>query len=205
MFHTNTVERNTLQLFSEICQNKLFDNFYLAGGTALALQVGHRKSIDLDFFTNNPFDTEEVKRVFSEFGQVEITNQSTNTLQTFLGDVKVDFLSHRYPLINPIQNMQEFRVASIEDIIAMKLNAISNRGAKKDFYDIYFLLNRFNLDQMLSLFENKYENHNVMQVLKSLLYFEDAEEQPEPVLINDKVSWGDVKSKVIKSVNELLR
>ena len=204
MFYLNTVDKNTLAIFSAICTNKLLDHFFLAGGTALALQLGHRKSIDLDFFSTSSFETEEIKSVITELGEIEIINQASNTLQTFIGKVKVDFLSHQYPSIKPLITYDEFRLAAIEDIIAMKLNAINNRGAKKDFYDLYYLLKSFNIEFMLSLYESKYKNHNTMQLLKSLLYFEDAEEQPEPILINDKVNWREVKLKVTECVNKHL-
>lgn len=204
MLFPDTVDEKTLSLFSNICTDSAFDGFYLAGGTALALQIGHRVSIDLDFFSEESFSPDELQERLKAYGKIEIANTSKNTLQSFVGNIKVDFLSHKYPMIKAVEYHNKYRLASLEDISAMKLNAINNRGAKKDFFDVYFLLQKFSLGTLISFYHKKYPEQNDMQVVKSLLYFEDAEEQPNPILIDKSLKWPDIKGKLIEIVNDFL-
>lgn len=205
MLFKNTVEKATLNLLKDLNEKERLKDFFLAGGTALSLQIGHRKSIDLDFFTLENFSSNEIADSLSDFSNLEIINSSQNTLLTFIDNVKADFIRHHYPLIKNIKSIDGFRIASIEDISAMKLNAINNRGAKKDFYDLYFLLNEFKLTELIKLFEIKYPAFNRLQLLKSLLYFQDAENQPDPVLLKDNLSWKEVKKEITIVVSQLLK
>jgi predicted nucleotidyltransferase component of viral defense system len=191
-------------------QQKCLANFNLVGGTSLALQLGHRLSIDLDFFTVNDFETIEIVNELQNKLQFEIVLQKNNSLilnvefptnsKLF---VKVDILKYPYQLIDKVIQYDGIRLVSIIDIIPMKLSAIANRGAKKDFYDIYFLLNSMSLKEMLDLFSRKFPNINHFHLLKSLTYFDDADEDANPKIFT-KINWEQVKTKIENVTNELL-
>jgi predicted nucleotidyltransferase component of viral defense system len=144
MLQLKTIHEETFSLLNAISSHKEVQNFSLAGGTALALQLGHRISIDLDFFTQEPFDPNELFEFLRGAFTVSNCIQAKNSLSLFVKsqnkEVKVDLIRHNYPLLRPIQNLNHLQVFSLEDIAAMKLNAIANRGSKKDFYDIHALL-----------------------------------------------------------------
>jgi predicted nucleotidyltransferase component of viral defense system len=196
MLHLKTVNKGTFTLLKSLASQDKLQEFSLAGGTALALQFGHRVSMDLDFFTKSPFDSNELFEYLRDSYDVSYCSQSANSLSLFIKlqgeDIKVDFIRHNYPLLRPIRVIDKVRIFSLEDIAAMKLNAIANRGAKKDFYDIHALLNCFSLQDLLEFFEQKYEQMNSFTVVKSLVYFADADLEPEPVSLVD-VTWDDIK------------
>ena len=201
MLHLNTVEPETLSLLKTLLDHDECRCFALTGGTALALHFGHRISVDLDLFTQDRFDSNMLFESLrdSEMFRDSVTScsQSINSLSLFIKRkdkaVKVDFIRHHYPLLFPVQYIDDIRFFSVQDIAAMKLNAVANRGAKKDFFDVHRLLQQFSLTELLAFFENKYNQINSFTVLKSLLYFDDAEFEPDPIsLIN--TSWDEVKS-----------
>ncbi len=178
--------------------------FALAGGTNLSLRYGHRLSIDLDLFTNQSFSEAEVfDKLVIRFPGIIKTDEGKNTLSLMIDEVKVDLLAHRYPLLVDFTEETGIRLWSVNDVIAMKLGAVSGRGAKKDFWDIAELLNHFTLEQMLQLFNAKYTNSDRGYVVRSLTYFEDAEDQADPIVLND-VTWPEVKQRVLKAVKELI-
>ncbi len=206
MLQVNTINPNTLILLEELCGNIQLHHFALAGGTALTLQLGHRISIDLDFFTNEEFESNTLFEQLQEHYTITSCSQSTNSLNMFIltggNNIKVDFIRHNYPLIKPIQHLNEIRSFSIEDIAAMKLNAIANRGAKKDFFDIHALLDHFSAHQLLQFFENKYSQLNSFTVLKSLVYFDDADPEPDPISLRN-ASWTDIKQDLLKHMHSI--
>ena len=169
---------------------------YLAGGSALALQLGHRKSLDFDFFTDKNFDAEEVTNNLKKIGKYQTREQQTKTMTGVFNNVKFSLFFYQYPLIRPAKVFSKIRLASSEDIAAMKLTAIGDRGTKKDFIDLYFMVNRlFSLDKMLEFYEEKYHllEVNKFTLLKSLQYFEEADlaEMPKMVV---PIEWKKVKS-----------
>jgi len=188
-----------LELLREIQHLPILNDFYLVGGTALALHYGHRISVDLDFFTEKEFDTSILIDTFKEKYKLEILSQTKNTLTLNIRFVKTDFIRHNYPLLNSVQKIEGVKLLSIEDIAAMKLNSTMNRGSKKDFYDIYELLNHFDLEELVSFHASKYDFSSQLILLKSLIYFEDAEHEPDPVSVKD-ISWGAVKKKMVETV-----
>lgn len=200
MLHKNTVEPNTLELLKKLMSMQSLDNFFLVGGTALSLQIGHRKSIDLDLFSITEFDTQEILNYLKPD---LIIQESKRILQLVVQDVRVDIVNLPYPLIDNLIVVDNIRLASIKDIAAMKLKAIAGRGSKKDFYDIYFLLSYFSVKEMILFFKEKYADHEVFTVYKSLLYFEDADSEPEPILF-EKLEWKNVKDKIAIEVKEFL-
>ena len=201
MLHFNTVESETLKLLRDLQAHGECQHFSLAGGTALSLHLGHRISIDLDLFTQDQFDSSALFESFRDSelfrNAVASCSQTVNSLSMFIKtegeEVKVDFIRHHYPLLRSVQCIDDVRIFSVQDIAAMKLNAIANRGSKKDFFDVHSLLELFSLTELLAFFEEKYAQINSFTVLKSLTYFDDAEADPEPLSLVD-TSWHEVKN-----------
>lgn len=206
MLQLNTVHQGTFSLLKSLASLDKLREFYLAGGTALALQIGHRVSVDLVFFTLSMFDSNELFEFLKDSYEVSGATRSVNSLSLFvtLHDerIKVDMIRHNYPFLQPVKHVENIRLSSLQDIAAMKLNAVANRGAKKDFYDIYALLTRFSLKELLTSFQQKYEQLNSLTVLKSLVYFADADLEPDPVSLLD-VSWADVKKEITTRVQAI--
>ncbi len=183
--------------------NEFISQFVLVGGTALALQIGHRKSIDLDMFTNQDFDTENLVLNLIKQYDLVTTQQLPQTLIGSINGIKVDFIRFKYPFIRPIKTIDGIRMLSIEDIAPMKLDAITGRGSKKDFFDMFYLLQQFSLESMFALYQEKYPHQTIFHVARSLVYFEDAEHNPDPVLIDKKITWSKVKKALIQEVKKL--
>lgn len=204
MLQLNTIHNNTYLLLEALSKRDYLKDFALAGGTSLALQLGHRISIDLDFFTLKEFNSEKLMDQLNSEFDIRDINLAKNTLNLNVHfndqDIKVEFLRHNYMLLDKYLVVNNIRLYSIKDITAMKLNAIANRGSKKDFFDIYELLHKFLIVEMLDFFKEKYKNYNGFTVIKSLSYFEDANVEPDPMLINN-VSWTQVKKRLISEVN----
>ena len=177
-----------------------FANLRLAGGTALALQLGHRKSIDLDLFGEIDFENIDKPKAFSRFKKVIQLKKSKNINIFSIDDVKVDFVNYSYPWLQNQLLIDGIRLAGIEDIAAMKLAAITGRGSRKDFIDLFFLLQKYTLKQLLRFYNKKYFDGSEYLVLKSLTYFDDAELDPEVDMI-DKVTWVRVKQDILQVVH----
>ena len=204
MLYPATVEPNTLELLRRLMQQPMLESFGLAGGTNLALHYGHRLSVDLDLFTNQSFSEQELfDELVAAFPTISKTDEAKNTLSLFIEGIKVDLLAHRYPLVSPFTEKSGIRFWSIEDVIAMKLGAVSGRGAKKDFWDLAELLTHFPLVQMLQFFTTKYANSDPGYVVRSLTYFDDAELQIDPITLNG-ITWIEVKQRVLQAVRELV-
>jgi predicted nucleotidyltransferase component of viral defense system len=198
------IDSKTRQVLRKIRETQVLENFYLAGGTALSLILGHRKSIDLDFFSSS-FPKFEILVAKLKTLNPKVINQDKGTLDLYIDDVKVSFLEYKYPLVGDFLEFDQVKVASLEDIACMKLSAISSRGSKKDFIDLYFILQKFSLGELLDLFEKKFKgvNYQMSHILKSLVYFEEAEKQPDPEFLVD-VDWNEVKSFLEGKVKELI-
>jgi len=197
----------TEQVLNKIKDLSLIQNYYLAGGTALALQLGHRKSIDLDFFTDNFPKIETLIQELSKFNP-QIISQNENTLDVLIDGVKVSFLEYKYKMNSPLKTFEGVNVADIIDIACMKLTAVSSRGSKKDFIDLYFILQQYPLEYLLEQFKSKYVGvqYSIKHILKSLIYFEDAEQDPEVDYLNGEgVSWDLVKSKIVEITEDYLK
>jgi hypothetical protein len=198
MLHTNTVTGEVLRLIRKLQEKTYLEEFYLVGGTGLALQIGHRKSEDIDLFTNNDFDSNHVlERLEEDFG-FQADQVGKNTIKGTVQGIKVDLLSHKYTLLNQIQNIEKIRIASVRDITAMKVNAVSNDGTRiKDFIDIYYLLETYSIEDILLFFSKKYALRNSLHALKSLTYFEDVNMSDWPDMIkNDNLTWEKICSRI---------
>ena len=153
MLQTQTASPKLLELLKQLMQDEFFNQFVLVGGTSLALQIGHRNSIDIDMFGNQEINPDLFEEKLKEFGQVEITQTTKNIFISSINDIKVGFVKYNYPLLQEIKVIDSVRLASKADIAAMKLNAILGLGSRKDFIDLYFLLEDFLLKQMFEFFK----------------------------------------------------
>jgi predicted nucleotidyltransferase component of viral defense system len=204
MLYTTTVEPNTLGLLIELMQKPYLQGFNLVGGTALSMQIGHRISIDLDMFTTEPFDTLEIKsKLEDDYPVFQVLLESQNTIITNINNIKVDFILFKYGFTYPIITEKEIRLVNIKDIAPMKLDAITGRGKKKDFYDLYFLLKKFSLPEILEMYQHKYQHTTIFHVIKSITYFHEADTEPDPIVIDKKVKWNTIKKKLTEEVNKL--
>ena len=192
MLHYETITPETHSLLEKLSDLSVLKDARLVGGTALALQLGHRTSTDLDFFGRINADSEELRDILREIGSVEIASVSKNINIFWLNGIKVDMVNYPYPWLDlPIEG-NRVRLASLNDIAAMKIAAIVNRGTKKDFIDLYTLLQSFSLDNILDMYSRKYSDGSLFIVMKNLIYFDDAETDPMPNALND-ATWEDVK------------
>ena len=199
MLQLSTIDTTTLELLKKLMCFDEFANMRLVGGTALALQIGHRKSIDLDFFGNIDFRNIYTAKTFADFDKVQIIKSSKNINIFSINDVKVDFVNYDYPWLQSELIIDGLRLANIEDIVAMKLAAITGRGSGKDFIDIFFLLEQYNLKDMLYFYNKKNFDGSEYMVLKSLTYFDDAENDHDIEMIL-KASWTDIKNRILNAV-----
>lgn len=198
MLFIETVESNTFSLLRELSKEEFLENFRLAGGTSLALQIGHRVSIDLDFFTVGhglSFDEYDLAKKW----KTEVLNKTESILNTYIDDVKVDFVATPYPFISKERVLEKLRLASMEDIGAMKFSAVTGRGSKKDFIDIHFLLQHYSFQELLGFFSTKYRDASEFLLFKSLMYFEDADNEPLPKMLKP-ITWEEVKNSIKKEV-----
>lgn len=192
--HEETLAQPTRRLFDKLSSFPWILDFYLAGGTGLSLSLGHRVSVDLDFFSEKEFDEPALVDHLRAVGKLEILHKAPQSLTGTLDAVKFSFLRYSYPLLAPGTVWRSITVASVEDIACMKLDALSSRGTKRDFIDVYIAAQRIAMAELLKSFERKYSSvkYNLMHVKKSLTYFDDAEGDPMPDMIA-QVTWGEVK------------
>lgn len=202
MLQTQTVVPKLMELLKGIMSEPLFENYFLVGGTALALQIGHRNSIDIDLFGHCEINQDEYVETLRKFGDVVVTSSSKNILIAKINEIKVDFVNYNYPLLDTPLEIEGIRMLSKVDIAAMKLNAIVGRGSKKDFIDLYFLLKDFSLKKMIDDYNQKYANGSEFLVCKSLTYFDDADEQLD-VKMYQELDWEKCKQKIIDEVIKL--
>jgi len=202
MLYKEAVDASTLELLRSLQSKEYLKGFNLAGGTALALYNGHRKSADIDLFSDFSFDTERMLENLNQDFDFVLLFSAPNTLRGAIGDIEVDIIAHRYHLINDPVTEDNISILSEQDIIAMKLNAISTSGQRiKDFIDIYYLLDKYDLKTLLGFYLKKYDQKSDLLVLKSLIYFEDVEESEFPVLLKDPgLKWKDIKRKIEETV-----
>lgn len=207
MLYPETIDPSTLGLLKSLQSKAYLDDFYLAGGTALALYYGHRKSIDIDLFTNQKFDIQQMIESVQQDFSLQLFYTAANTIKGSISDINVDIIAHRYPYLNDPLLVDGVKILSEPDIIAMKLNAISTSGQRsKDFIDIYFALDKYQISSMLSFYQKKYSQHGDMQVLKSLVYFDDVDLNDWPELIKKTtLTWAEVKKRIEKEVLHFIK
>ncbi len=181
----------------------IYTNFYLAGGTGLALHLGHRKSIDLDFFSEKKFNSEIITSTLTKING-KITFAEEDTVYAVMSGVKISFMLYNYPILKDFILFNQIKIADMEDIVCMKVIAISQRAEKKDFFDMFEILKIISPITIKELILKKYgENRiNCYHILKSLFYFKDAEDSVEPMSLNN-TRWKDVKDFFIKNEKTL--
>ncbi|GMT46354.1 MAG: hypothetical protein IEMM0006_2186 [bacterium] len=207
MLHKETVENTTLELLKGLQSKPYLQEFCLVGGTALALKLGHRKSVDLDLFTAHSFNVMQMLENLSADFDFQLFYSANNTIKGSIDNVKVDILAHRYPLVKEPLIEEGITMLDLQDIIAMKLNAISGSGQRvKDFIDIFYLLRLFNLEQMIGFYKKKYQQYSEAVVLKSLVYFDDIDFSEWPVLLSEpNLKWEVIKKKLENTVNNYMK
>src|SRR6185312_6797690 len=206
MLCKEAVRHSTLELIKSLQDQAYLDGFYLVGGTALALYYGHRESIDIDLFTNLAFDTQFLlEKLINDFSY-QLTYSASQTLKGSISGVKVDIIRHGYPYIREAYRESGLSLLSEQDIIAMKLNAVSISGQRsKDFIDIYYALNHFSIKEIISFYAEKYRQLNSTHVIKSLIYYDDVDLADWPVMLKDPgLKWDNVKQKLRQAVMSLL-
>lgn len=193
---TKGLSRQTQDLLVLLSKISFVRSYYLAGGTALSLYFGHRFSNDLDFFSQTGERSLTIVSSLKDKGKLEIFQNDEGSFNGQLDGVKLSFFSYPYKKLFPLNDFQSIKVADVADIACMKLSAISSRGTKRDFIDLYFICRKkLKLTDLLSLFDRKYAGvkYNKLHLLKSLVYFEDADKDMFPKMI-ENVMWEEVKA-----------
>jgi predicted nucleotidyltransferase component of viral defense system len=208
MLHLKTVEPHTFSILTQLMEMPELADFSLVGGTALSLFYGHRMSVDLDFFSNIPFENSDITSALKSKFQdnfIMEEKQARFGIFCFINEVKVDIVRHPHPLIRPQLNIDDIRMFSTEDIIAMKVQAILGRGKKKDFWDIAELLQHFSVTDFINFHKEKYATQNLLiTVPQAITYFSDAEESEDPVSLK-KQTWESVQQFIQEKVRAHLK
>lgn len=198
MLHTETVTGATLELLKNLEAEIIMSDFNLAGGTSLALYLGHRISVDLDLFTSKSFDVAKLEMFLRDKYGFRTDYLEKNTLKGSIEGVKIDCITHSYDYLERPYNESGIRLYSMEDIVAMKLSAIADNGTRlKDFIDIAFLSTRFPFNSMLRFYERKFPNSNVLRPFKAITYFDDIDFEEDIVMLNSKFDWKLIERRLI--------
>lgn len=206
MLHKETVSDFTLDLLKALMADEKLADFFLVGGTALALQIGHRISIDLDLFSRSSFSEDVLLSHLEKTYQFKLDFQANQTLKGSINNVNVDLITHSYPLVKPLVVMDNVRMTSIEDIAAMKLNAISGNGTRlKDFIDIASLSPKLTLADMVSAYTEKYDSRNPAMVIKSLDYHADINFNEPVQMLDSGYSWQKTQARLHQMTRDPLK
>lgn len=202
MLFTNTVASDTLELLKNLQAETVLKDFHLVGGTALSFYYGHRKSIDLDLFTQHDFDVNELLEFLEQNYNFVADYFSMNTLKGSINGIKVDLLSHKYPVVGNVLTDNGISLLSIGDIAAMKLNAIAGNGTRsKDFIDVYFILKQYSIKEILDFYKLKYTSRNLLHAFKSLIYFDEISISDWPEMILEKnLNLKELQKEITKKV-----
>lgn len=202
--HPEVLDKRRREIFNLL---KNFSNFYLAGGTALALQIGHRISVDFDFFSTKEISKNllaKVKKIFVS-RDVSISVNNPDELSVFVDDIKLTFLRYPFPVAGKLIDMQGIKLLSITEIAATKAYTIGRRGSYKDYIDLYFILkeNHSNLKNIIKLSEKKYKSEfNSRLFLEQLLYLEDAKDE-KVILLKEKINRDKLKNFLTKEIAKI--
>ncbi len=200
MLHYETLHPASLELLKTLMSQDELHDMRLVGGTSLALQYGHRQSVDLVFFGKPQASQDEIIQMAERLGDLMILNHTKSILQMVINGVKVDVVDYScYEWIDEPRVEDGIVLASTKDIAALKINAIEGRGTKKDFIDVYELLKHYSLSDILGFYSQKYPNYSIFRALLSLTYFEDAETQTMPIMFST-VSWEEIKKQIIVTI-----
>lgn len=182
MLHLTTIDADTYSILQKIFRIAIIRNgFALAGGTSLAIQIGHRKSLDLDIFSPDDFDVRELEIVLATNADFSFHYLGNNSRMLFgnVNNIKCDFIQEPATLLEPFSVADGINYFSVKDIAAMKLHTICGRGKKKDFFDVYALLQLYGREKLIEWFVHKYDEKQLFFLWRSILYFDDAENDPD--------------------------
>jgi hypothetical protein len=193
-WRSNVIPASTQETLCALRDAKLLERFYVAGGTGLALQFGHRRSLDLDFFAPEHFDEDALLQRLQRLSGFALVAKAPFTLHATIEKTKVSFLGYAYPVLYPSTPFLGVAIADPRDIACMKVSAIASRGTRRDFVDLYICAKRYGLKEILRMFETKYvqTQYSKPHILKSLTFFADAEKDPMPHMF-EEISWDMVK------------
>jgi phosphopantetheine adenylyltransferase len=204
--HLEVLDENRKKVLEKLSNFK--DVFYLAGGTSLALQLGHRDSIDFDFFTQDNFDENKlIEKIENIFGleNTQIIQLERGTVTAIVDrKVKISFFNYKYNLLEKTIDTEYLNLASVLDIACMKMSAICSRSTNKDYVDLYFILKDMGLKSILESVKIKYPTLDINVVLKSLVYFEDIESEPLMMYLEKDLDFKIVENFLIKKVKEYI-
>ena len=203
---TKTLLPDTLRAIKLVANIPAVKHAYLAGGTSLALQIGHRMSFDLDFFTQEKFDENLLATELSQLQTFKEKQRAWATVLGTVGETKFSIFYYKYKIIDDIIPFEGINLISKKDIAAMKIHAISDRGVKRDFIDVFFLAKEFSLDQMIDFYDQKYglSDDKLYPLIKGLGYFADAEDDKLPEMLVP-VDWEEVKNFFLKETKRLAK
>jgi hypothetical protein len=200
-----TLVKGAQDVLAVLGRSGILQDAYLAGGTAAALQLGHRVSVDFDFFTVKEF----VPKIFSDklakLGSFDEEQADKGTVLGKFKGIKFSLFTYKYPLIFPVINYLGLKIADIRDIAAMKIDAIATRGAKRDFVDLYFICQAgYSLGDILMFYQKKYGRiaSNLIHIQKSLVFFNDAESEAMPKMLKE-IGWGKIKKYFEEEIKKL--
>ncbi len=198
MLHKETVHLATLELLTQLMCDENVNEFILVGGTSLSLQIGHRISVDLDLFSNKPFDAAELSAYLVSAYNLELDSLSKNTIKGEINGVQIDCIAHEYPWVNDFITEERIRLASLYDIAAMKLNAISGNGTRiKDYIYIAFLSSNLSLSEMLEAYEQKYRSNPIIP-LKAISFFDDINFNEPIRMIGSPFDWKKIAKRLLE-------
>ena len=197
------ISPHTFQIIRQLQSLPELNGFYLVGGTSLALQLGHRNSVDIDLFTQTDFEDNEIIALLKTRYKTEEIFRRKNTIIALVDNVKTDFIKHDYPFILPPVTQEGITYLSKEDIAAMKLHAIIQSGKRlKDFIDIYFLLQHFSMNQLIEFFVKKYSYTNPLIALKAVTYFDDIDENIDPPKLLQPLPLQVIKKRILQAAQK---
>ena len=207
MLHEGCVSKRLLALLRKLLGDLVFKDYFLVGGTALTLLIGHRKSDDIDLFTQKELNKQEIEKylVQQHNGKYQILNNQNMIYQVIINGIKVDFVYHPFMLVEPVFFDSKISFLGKKDISAMKLHAIETSGNRaKDFIDIFFLLQEIPLLKMFEYYQKKYSTDNTFNAKRSLTFFEDVPEESwkEVRMINKNITSDFVKKAIIDAIGE---
>ena len=203
-WHAEVISSEVADTAKILAEIKTLSSFYLAGGTGLALHLGHRRSVDLDFFSPKPFNEDALIAALQVLPKVSVLSKSNQTVYLHIAGTKVSFIEYDYPLLFPLDRFQGLAVADVRDITAMKISALASRGSRRDFVDLYVVAQKYDLPPLLELFERKFAkaNYSMVHVRKALTYFADADKEAMPDMLVP-LSWNQVKEYFVREVTKL--
>jgi hypothetical protein len=206
MLQIATVAPETLGLLRRLMDYEPLRNFNLVGGTALALQIGHRSSYDIDLFGKTDQSMASlVDQLQVDFTNINLLSRSEVIAAFTINGVKTDIVKYPFELLERANTIDGIRLLGLKDIAAMKMEAVTNRGKKRDFTDVYFLLHHFSLEEMMDFYSRKFPAGNKLLLLRSLTYFADADLDNDVKFVTQKVSWSHIKKRISSLVHDKLR